>query len=573
MNELKFVPVTDGMFQTLGKVYAEAWKGANSFFSTPEHLKKQTAEKKAERFKKQQKREKNLRFYLIYLGEEPIGMYSMTCYPNNTGEIRKLYLLPAYCGKGYGMETLLHILGENRELEQIFLWVLERNERAVRFYAKCGFEATGDSEEVAPEIELKAYKMVLNGPLDVKAAVIRSLLRTSRQQHEQLVPKVLTAKAPVPGPDTARAVPSAAEETPHGQQTLSDMDDELITGWLAKLCTAVGVAGEEDAACAVAAGMLREYAGDVMMDQNHNVIARIRKALPGQPEILLDAHIDEIGMLVTHLEEDGFVRVTNDGGIDKRLLAGQEVLLHGTRTISGIVAVQPPHLTTPEDREKLPDVTDILIDTGFPKEELSQIIAPGDSVTIRSRFTRMMNRQVNSKALDDRSCAAAILYALELTKGEELPCGVSVVFSAQEEIGGHGAATAAFALRPDQALVSDVSFAWTPDADRNECGLLGKGAMIGVAPILDKEMTAALRSMAASRGIPHQLEVMGGRTGTNADAIFRSCGGVRTALISLPQKYMHTPVEIVSTEDIASVGRLMAEYLRAPVGMGDHSGN
>lgn len=562
MSELKFVPVTDGMFQQLGKVYAQAWKGANSFFSTPEHLKKQTPEKKADRFKKQQKREKNLCFYLIYLGDEAIGMYSMTTYPNNTGEIRKMYFLPAYCGKGYGMETLLHILGENRELDQIFLWVLERNERAVRFYAKCGFEATGDTEEVAPEIELKAYKMVLTGPLDVKAAVIRSLLRTRRQAYDQLVPEVLTVKAPQP----ERTAP--AEKTKEKQPIQpSDETDTLIGGWLQKLCTAVGVPGEEDAACAVAAGILREYTGDVVIDQNHNVIARVRKALPGQPEILLDAHIDEIGMLVTHLETDGFVRVTKDGGIDPRLLAGQEVLLHGTRTIPGVVAVQPPHLTTPEDRDKVPDVTEIWIDTGFPKEELEQILAPGDGVTIRSRFTRMLNHQVSSKALDDRSCAAAILYALELTREEELPCGVTVVFSSQEEIGGYGAATAAYKLQPDQALVSDVSFAWTPDADRNECGLLGKGAMIGVAPILDKEMTQTLRSLAAARDIPHQLEVMGGRTGTNADAIFKSGGGIRTALISLPQKYMHTPIEIVSIEDIVSVGRLMAEYLRAPVGM------
>lgn len=557
MNELKFVPVTDSMFPLLGKIYAQAWKGANSFFSTPEHLKKQTAEKKAERFKKQQKREKNLCFYLIYLGNDPIGMYSMTRYPDSTGEIRKLYLLPAYCGKGYGMETLLHILWENRELEQIFLWVLQRNERAVRFFAKCGFTATGDKEEIAPEIDLAAYKMVLDGPLDVKAAVIRSLLRDSRQVHEQLVPDMLTVRAPQEPEPPTQPLPEPAVP--------SDATDELIAGWLQKLCTAVGIPGEEDAACAVAAGILREYTADVSLDQNHNVIARVRKALPGQPEILLDAHIDEIGMLVTHLEEDGFVRVTRDGGIDPRLLAGQEVLLHGTRTIPGVVAVQPPHLTTPEERTKLPDVTDILIDTGYPKDELAQILAPGDSATLRSRFTRMQNHQVSSKALDDRACAAAILYALELTRNEQLPCGVTVVFSAQEEIGGTGAATAAFKLQPDQALVSDVSFAWTPDADRNQCGILGQGAMIGVSPILNKEMTAALRRMAASHGIPHQLEVMGGSTGTNADAIFKSGGGVKTALISLPQKYMHTPIEVVSLQDIASVGRLMAEYLRAPV--------
>ena len=132
-----------------------------------------------------------------------------------------------------------------------------------------------------------------------------------------------------------------------------------------------------------------------------------------------------------------------------------------------------------------------------------------------------------------------------------------------------GAKTAAERLAPDQAIVSDVSFALTPDADPDECGQMGGGAMIGVAPVLDKQMTAALKARAAEEGIPFQLEVMGGRTGTNADAVFSTGGGIRTALISLPQKYMHTPAEVVDLADIAAVGRLMAAYLRRPAGRED----
>src|SRR5699024_4009257 len=139
------------------------------------YRKKQTAEKAAERFKKQAKREKNLRFFLICRGKEPIGMYATSLYPDRTGELRKLYLLPAYCGRGDGMEVLLHILWENRELDELFLWVPGANERAFRFFRKCGFAATGDEQEVAPEIGLSKYKMVLKAPLDVRAAVIRIL--------------------------------------------------------------------------------------------------------------------------------------------------------------------------------------------------------------------------------------------------------------------------------------------------------------------------------------------------------------------------------------------------------------
>ena len=550
MSELKYLPVTDELFPLLGKVYAQAWKGANSFFSTPGYLKKQTPERKAERFKKQFKREKNLSFYLVMLDNQPIGMYSTSLYPDGSGELRKIYLLPAYCGKGYGMEVLLHILWENRERERMFLWVLGPNERALRFFAKCGFVATGEQQDVAPEIGLVEYKMLLEGPLDVKAAVIRSLLRNERKAHESLLNDMLAHNRPQP-PEQTLPVAASAEVT------LAETD-RLIAGWLKTLCTADGIAGEEDDVSAAAAGLLREYTDEVSVDRCRNVIARLQKAKPGQPEILLDAHLDEVGMLVKKIEDNGFVRATRAGGIDSRQLACQEVVLHGTRRIRGIVML-------PAESGKMPDANDLLIDTGYTKEQLEEILSPGDMITAAGRFIRLAGYQLSSKALDDRSCAAAILYALELTRGEELPCGVTVLFSAQEEIGGHGAAAAAYTLHPDQALVSDVSFAWTPDADRNECGLLGKGGMIGIAPVLDRQMTDRLRTLAAGKGIPFQLEVMGGSTGTNADRIFSTGGGIPTALISLPEKYMHAPVEVVSTQDIAAVGRLMAEYLRQPV--------
>lgn len=549
MNEtvnLRYEPVGEKDFPLLGKIYAEAWKGANSAFAAPSHRKKQTAEKSAERFKKQFKREKNLRFFLIFRGKEPIGMYATSVYPDRTGELRKLYLLPAYCGKGYGMEVLLHILWENRELESLFLWVLGANERAFRFFQKCGFAATGDEQEVAPETDLSEYKMVLNGPLDVKAAVIRTLLRESRGAHASALQNLLSQPAAEP----------AAPETPPAPPLPSGAADRMA-GWLSALCGAGGVAGDEGEVSKVLCRILSDYTADIETDSFHNVIARIRRPRENEPHILLDAHIDEIGMLVQKIEKGGFVRCVRDGGIDPRLIAGQEVTLRGAREIPGVVV--------PPAGGKLPASDGVLVDTGLSEEELKGILTPGDMAVFRGPFTQLGDRRFTAKALDDRSCAAAILYALELTKGEELPCGVSVLFSSQEEIGGHGAKVAAERLRPDQAIASDVSFALTPDADPDECGKMGDGAMIGVAPVLDKPMTRALQALAAEAGIPYQLELMGGRTGTNADAIFCTGEGVRTALISLPQKYMHSPIEIVDAGDIAAVGRLMAEYLRHPL--------
>ena len=548
MNEtvnLRYEPVGEGQFPLLGKVYAEAWKGSSSAFAPSAYRKKQTAEKAAERFKKQAKREKNLRFFLICRGKEPIGMYATSLYPDRTGELRKLYLLPAYCGRGYGMEVLLHILWENRELDELFLWVPGANERAFRFYQKCGFAATGDEQEVAPEIGLSKYKMVLKAPLDVRAAVIRILLRESREAHASALQGLLAG----PQPEEA--------EKPAPAPTLSGETADLFAGWLAALCGAGGVAGDEGNVAKALSRILSRYTSDIEIDPFQNVIARIRRPGENEPHILLDAHIDEIGMLVQKTLKNGFVRCVRDGGIDPRLTAGQEVTLHGARDIPGVVV--------PPADGKLPASDGVLIDTGLSEEELKETLTPGDMVTFRGPFTRLGERRFTAKALDDRSCAAAILYALELTKGEELPCGVSVLFSSQEEIGGHGAKVAAERLRPDQAIASDVSFALTPDADPDECGKMGDGAMIGVAPVLDRPMTEALKALAGEKGIPYQLELMGGRTGTNADAIFCTGGGVRTALISLPQKYMHSPIEIVDAGDIAAVGRLMAEYLRHPL--------
>ena len=341
------------------------------------------------------------------------------------------------------------------------------------------------------------------------------------------------------------------------KEALAPADAGRITGWLSALCAADGVPGAEDGPAAVLQEILSAYTGDIEVDPFHNVTARVREAGEGMPHILLDAHIDEVGLIVQKVEKGGFVRCVRDGGVDPRLIAGQEVTLHGVRPLPGVVV--------PPEGDKLPDTGGVYIDTGLGEEELRPLLAPGDMVTFRGELVSFPGGRVTGKALDDRACAAAILYALELTKDEPLPCGVSVLFSSREEIGGMGAKTAAERLSPDQAIVSDVSFAFTPDADPDECGRMGEGAMIGAAPVLDRPMTAALKALAAEEGIPFQMEVMGGRTGTNADAVFSSGTGVRTALISLPQKYMHTPAELVDLADIAAVGRLMAAYLRHPL--------
>ena len=173
-------------------------------------------------------------------------------------------------------------------------------------------------------------------------------------------------------------------------------------------------------------------------------------------------------------------------------------------------------------------------------------------------FDCLLNDCVCAKALDDRAGVAAVLRALELLKEVDRPCNVAALFAVQEEVGTRGAAPATFAIGPQAAVITDVSFAYTPDTDKTKCGVLGDGAMLGISPFLDVSLTECLKQLANEQAIPLQYEAMGGATGTDADKIGTVKDGVKTALLSIPLKYMHTPVEVASLCDIEAVARLMA---------------
>jgi putative aminopeptidase FrvX len=329
---------------------------------------------------------------------------------------------------------------------------------------------------------------------------------------------------------------------------------------LRKLCAAPGVVGEEFVASEAAAHILREYTDDVTVDAFGNVIAHLPGAAAEAPRILLDAHIDQIGMIVTQIEENGFLRVSNCGGVDRRLVLGQQVTVLGKQALPGIVAAKPPHLSDDEERKKVPEISEIAIDTGYSREELENLVMPGDRVALTGDFTMLQNGRATSVSLDDRSGAAAILHAVKLLAGKPLPYAVTVLFSAQEETSGLGAVVAAFREQPEEAIAVDVSFA-LQEGLKDRYPKMGSGAMIGIAPPLNRGMFEELVAVAKERAIPFTIEAMGGRTSTNADGIAVSRGGVRAGLISLPLKYMHTPVEVVQLTDVEAVGELIAAYI------------
>ena len=333
------------------------------------------------------------------------------------------------------------------------------------------------------------------------------------------------------------------------------MDLKQILGNLVNL---TGVSGCEFPASEYACELLSQYL-DCEIDSFGNVIGRSKKFSENKQTLLLDAHIDEIGMIVTYITDEGFLKVSNSGGLDKRLMLAQQVeILSRDKTIQGVITSTPPHLE--KDNSKVPDIEDIFIDIGMSKEQAEKLVRPGDIVCIKNSLTYLQNDNVTSNALDNRSGVVTILYALDLLKNKDTNYNVCVLFSAQEEVGERGAIIGAYNITPDLAIVVDVSFAMVAGDKPENCGKLSEGPMIGISPSLNREMSDALIEIAENNNIPYQYEIMSGKTGTNADAIGVTKAGVKTCTVSIPLKHMHTPVEIISLSDIENSAKLIAEF-------------
>lgn len=322
------------------------------------------------------------------------------------------------------------------------------------------------------------------------------------------------------------------------------------------LCTARGVSGDENAAASVAERYLAAFA-ETSVDCNGNVIA-----VCGNPSaektILLDAHLDQIGLIVTDINENGFVKVAACGGIDVRTL--QNEVFETKDGARGTVCCLPPHLSDGSESKAEP-MSKVWLDFGMSREEVQEHLETGDTLTFSEKPAMLLNGRITSPALDNRSSVAAMIAAGELVKDAQ-DYKVVILLSVQEETYGTGAATGAFSQEPDEAIVVDVSFASQPDVSGQYAGIeLGKGPMIGIAPILNREMTDTLAGLAQSLDIPFQYEPLPGSTGTNADKITVSGCGVTTALISIPERYMHTQSEVIDPADVENTARLIAAYI------------
>lgn len=328
---------------------------------------------------------------------------------------------------------------------------------------------------------------------------------------------------------------------------------------LERLCSVGAPSGFERPAAEVAAELLRPLVDEVSIDRLGNVIGVKRCGKENARRLLLDAHLDEIGLLVTGIE-DGFLRFRSIGGVDPRMLPDRELTILTDPPLYGVVACLPPHVQTAEDKDKSTPIAELYIDVGLTQEQAEASIPIGTPVTYRESCFGLGETQVCGKSMDDRACFVCLLRAAELLREKELDVDVYIMGSTFEEVGGSGAKAGTFAIAPDWCVAVDVTHGKTPDSSKEQTSELGGGPAIGVGPNMTRWMTERMKQKAKENDIPYQLEVMAGHTGTNGWHMQTVREGIATSVVSLPLKYMHTPIEVLELSDIETVGKLLAAF-------------
>ncbi len=324
------------------------------------------------------------------------------------------------------------------------------------------------------------------------------------------------------------------------------------------LCEVYGTPGDEIEIAKKAQDILSQYM-KTEIDTLGNVIAKFNEG--GKTKIVLEAHMDRVGLVVRGIDEKGFLLIDKVGGTDTRTLVGANVVVFGSEKLPGVICSTPPHLMKKGDEDLPIDVTKLAIDIGYSKEKAEQLVKIGDRAIIDSKGVNLLGDRISSPALDDRCGMASVIIAVENVIKKLKNVELTVVFSTQEEVGGSGAKTAAFNIDADYAICVDVGFASDLLCDRTQTIDLEKGASIGISPVLDRTFMLELKEVAKKNGIPFQHDVMSAQTGTNADNICNSKGGVKTALLSIPLRNMHTPVEVISIRDIKLTSDLISAFI------------
>lgn len=318
-----------------------------------------------------------------------------------------------------------------------------------------------------------------------------------------------------------------------------------------------GVSGNEAEIRSCVKELFQKYCDTVYTDVLGNVIGIKKGTDPSAPSLMIEGHMDELGLMVSSITDEGSLKFVTVGGFDPKILPGTEVTVWGKERLFGVIGATPPHLkSSNNDKIKL---SDLCIDIGYPKEKAESLVRVGDIITINTGFTQLDGSRVAARCIDDRGCLAVVIKVLELLSKDTLKGDLIAVATVQEELGLKGAKTSAAHLLPDCAIALDVCHGKSHGVSEDAFPI-GKGPVITIGPNLHSKMTQCLISIAREEKIDIQLEVCDGDTGTDAWEIQVAGAGIPTALLSVPLRYMHANFEVADTNDLDSAVQLIKKF-------------
>ncbi len=309
----------------------------------------------------------------------------------------------------------------------------------------------------------------------------------------------------------------------------------------------------------------QDFVDETEQDKLGSLIGIKRATKPRQDgaparKIMLAAHMDEIGMMVRDIV-DGFIFVHRISGVDNRVMLAQPVMVHGREALPGVVATVPPHLLTASARKKYPGFGRLIIDVGLPAEKVNELVQIGDLITPDVPMVELQGKKLAAKAMDDRACVATVSACLNELQGMSHSWDVYAAATVQEETGLYGAKTAAYKIQPDIAIALDVGFAKQPGVNDDDALEMGNGPGLGLGPNFHDKLREKIMDTAKYHEIKVQTDVIPAASGTDAWAIQISREGVPTALVEIPIRNMHSPVETLDLRDIERAGRLLAHFI------------
>lgn len=339
--------------------------------------------------------------------------------------------------------------------------------------------------------------------------------------------------------------------------------NEQAKEFFQKMIETPSPSGFEEPVQAIVRDYIAPYADRVTTDVHGNVIA-VRN--PDSPfRVMFAGHCDQIGLIINYIDAEGFLYVLSLGGWDPQSLIGQRVKIWTKNgPIDGVIGKKPIHLLTEEERKRVPKIQDLWIDIGASnKEEAEKAVRVGDAATVELAYRELLDDKIAAVATDDKAGVWVVMEALRRIDPAKLSVGVYAVSTVQEEVGLRGSKTSAFGIDPAVGIAVDVTFATDcPTIDKKVNGdvLLGGGGVVAKGPNMNLRLTDELMAVAEKHGIAAQLAAEGRITGTDAASIQINRAGVATGLVSIPNRYMHTPTEVISWKDLNAAADLLARW-------------